>query len=57
MRDKKIDTKSIDILTKNLDDARFEFTNLISILKNNQKGVEAATGTKDIKKLLKERDQ
>jgi len=57
MRDKKIDTKSIDILTKNLDDARFEFTNLISILKNNQKGVEAATGTKDIKKLLKERVQ
>ena len=57
MRDKKIDSKSIDVLTKNLDDARFEFTNLISILKNNQKGVEAATGTKDIQKLLKERVQ
>ena len=57
MRDKKIDPKSISIITKNLDDARFEFTNLITILKNNQKGVEAATGTKDIQKLLKERVQ
>lgn len=57
MRDKKIDPKSISVITKNLDDARFEFTNLVTILKNNQKGVEAATGTKDIQKLLKERVQ
>ena len=54
LKNKKVGEEAIGKITSNLDSARSEFTNLISILQNNSKG-KIAAGAKDLQKIMKER--
>jgi len=54
LKDKKISPESIGTITSNLDAARNEFTNLISILERNAEG-KISAGAKDLQKIMKER--
>ena len=54
LKDKKVDPDSIGRITSNLDSARNEFTNLISILERNAEG-KISAGAKDLQKIMKER--
>ena len=50
----KVSEESIGTITSNLDAARNEFTNLISILERNAEG-KISAGAKDLQKIMKER--
>jgi hypothetical protein len=54
LKDKKVGEESIGTITSNLDSARNEFTNLISILERNAEG-KISAGAKDLQKIMKER--
>ena len=54
LKDKKVSEESIGTITSNLDAARNEFTNLISILERNAEG-KISAGAKDLQKIMKER--
>ena len=54
LKDKKVGEESIGTITSNLDAARNEFTNLISILERNAEG-KISAGAKDLQKIMKER--
>jgi hypothetical protein len=54
LKDKKVSEESIGTITSNLDAARNEFTNLISILERNSAG-KVSAGAKDLQKIMKER--
>ncbi len=54
LKDKKVNPDSIGRITSNLDSARNEFTNLISILERNAEG-KISAGAKDLQKIMKER--
>ena len=54
LKDKKVGEEAIGTITSNLDAARNEFTNLISILERNAEG-KISAGAKDLQKIMKER--
>jgi len=54
LKNKEVGEEAIGKITSNLDAARNEFTNLISILQNNSKG-KISAGAKDLQKIMKER--
>ncbi len=54
LENKKVSEESIGTITSNLDAARNEFTNLISILERNAEG-KISAGAKDLQKIMKER--
>ena len=54
LKDKKVGEEAIGKITSNLDAARNEFTNLISILERNAEG-KISAGAKDLQKIMKER--
>jgi len=54
LKSKKVDEESIGKIMVNLDAARSEFTNLISILERNSEG-KIGAGAKDLQKIMKDR--
>ena len=54
LKNKKVNPDAISRITSNLDEARSEFTNLISILQKNSKG-KIKSGAKDLQKIMKDR--
>jgi hypothetical protein len=54
LKNKEVGEEAIGTITSNLDSARNEFTNLISILERNAEG-KISAGAKDLQKIMKER--
>jgi hypothetical protein len=54
LKNKEVGEEAIGAITSNLDSARNEFTNLISILERNAEG-KISAGAKDLQKIMKER--
>jgi hypothetical protein len=54
LKNKEVGEEAIGRITSNLDAARNEFTNLISILERNAEG-KISAGAKDLQKIMKER--